>query len=246
MRALFVVNCCRVFLLFCWRSRAELRLSETAGGAPGPPARGGGGVAEETERHRRSNEKAKRRGRSLSFPFSPRVLIRKQKTCPRQPREEERKKSESERERESAVSSDGATSAQAQEHREGGTPGGRRSLSRRTCSAGREPVAPDRARRCRSIQSRRVFPLRFPSPRGAANTTAKQLKRGRRESSLSLFAFSSALGPRPTSPPPRKKTSPYLICSLSAASQCEVKPARASETSAASASLDTLASSGLT
>lgn len=38
----------------------------------------------------------------------------------------------------------------------------------------------------------------------------------------------------------------YLICSLSAASQSEVKPARARETSAAWASLDTLASSGLT
>ena len=43
-----------------------------------------------------------------------------------------------------------------------------------------------------------------------------------------------------------KNTLPYLICSLSAASQSEVKPVRASETTAASASLDTLASSGLT
>lgn len=39
---------------------------------------------------------------------------------------------------------------------------------------------------------------------------------------------------------------PHLICSLSAASQSDVKPVRASETSAVSASLETLASSGLT
>ena len=58
--------------------------------------------------------------------------------------------------------------------------------------------------------------------------------------------------PRTTSPGSKKNsrqqntTFSYLICSLSAASQSEVKPARARETSAAWASLDTLASSGLT